>query len=203
MADEWYFMKNGRKIGPLSSKSIVDLAASGKLLPTDSIQKKGATTWQEASAVKGLFPQAPAALETTIAELQAEPPADAMPPCEQSMPPRPPAIPLAASDGAVAPLSIRKYKHLDWYIASSRSIARIVFALVAMTGLYPLLLAFLGQKSDGILTGPVFTLFAFPFTFLVGYLLYMVQMAGADFLSAIRDIEENTRIRSSPADELK
>ena len=55
MADEWYFMKSGRKIGPLSSKTIVELAASGKLLPTDRIQKKGAASWQEASSVKGLF----------------------------------------------------------------------------------------------------------------------------------------------------
>jgi hypothetical protein len=85
MADEWYFMKNGRKMGPLSSKTIVDLAASGKLLPTDSIQKKGAATWQEASAVKGLFPKSPIP-ETipTNPDDSAEPFLDAALPVEDS-----------------------------------------------------------------------------------------------------------------------
>lgn len=73
MADEWFFMKNGRKMGPLSSKAIVELAAAGRLLPTDSVQKKGSATWQEASAIKGLFPQSPAAPAAPPAATEAAP----------------------------------------------------------------------------------------------------------------------------------
>ena len=202
MADEWYFMKNGRKIGPLSSKAIVDLAASGKLVPTDGIQKKGATSWQEASTVKGLFPKPPVPPTAVIESADLEEPLPGSTTAFGNSPlTTPPAIPIAANIGNDAALTVQRYKYLDWYITSSRMIARILFALIAVTGLYPFLIelmaALVGGKSDGLATGLVVTLFTLPFAAIIGYLTYMVQMAGADFLSAVRDIEENTRSRSA------
>lgn len=107
MPDEWYFMKSGRKIGPLSSKTIVDLAASGKLLPTDRIQKKGAASWEEAGAVKGLFPNVsvPATASSEFGEF-AEALPDAVAPLEDSpsTPPPPNSRPPSPKDkGALSP----------------------------------------------------------------------------------------------------
>ena len=198
MADEWYFMKSGRKIGPLSSKTIVDLAASGKLLPTDSIQKKGAAAWQEASAVKGLFPKAPAPA-TAVNEDDgfAEELPDATDEGEDLPLAPPPSIPPQPSPKDKGALSAPKYKYLDWYIASSRSIARIVFALFAIAGLTPFIFGVMSANAKGIGYGALMTLLTLPIAAIIGYLIYMIQMAGADFLSAVRDIEENTRSRTA------
>jgi len=52
---EWYYSKDGEKQGPVTSKQLKELAASGQLQPTDSVWKEGMKEWAEAKAVKGLF----------------------------------------------------------------------------------------------------------------------------------------------------
>lgn len=58
MAKEWYYSKDGgdRK-GPVTSKQLKELAASGELDPTDLVWAEGRDEWKPASGLKGLFPQ--------------------------------------------------------------------------------------------------------------------------------------------------
>jgi hypothetical protein len=58
MAQEWYYSQNGQKRGPVSGADLKQLAASGKLQPTDLIWKQGMEKWVPARLVKGLFPPA-------------------------------------------------------------------------------------------------------------------------------------------------
>jgi hypothetical protein len=64
MGLEWYYQQNGQKHGPISGASLKQLAAAGKLQPTDHVWKEGMTKWLPARSVKGLFPAAPAPVAT-------------------------------------------------------------------------------------------------------------------------------------------
>jgi WD40 repeat protein len=51
----WYFAQDRRKIGPVSWPRLREMAAAGQLAPTDMLLREGATRWQPASTVEGLF----------------------------------------------------------------------------------------------------------------------------------------------------
>lgn len=55
MPTQWYYLKNGNQVGPLSSKELKQLADSGSILPSDYIMKEGVEKWRSASSVKNLF----------------------------------------------------------------------------------------------------------------------------------------------------
>lgn len=55
MASQWYYSRNKRKLGPVSSSELRQLATAGQLLPTDMVLKVGHDKWIPATAVKGLF----------------------------------------------------------------------------------------------------------------------------------------------------
>jgi len=62
LAEQWYYSQEGQQHGPQTPSQIKELAAAGKLKPTDLIWKEGLESWIPASRLKGLFP------ETTPAE---------------------------------------------------------------------------------------------------------------------------------------
>ena len=62
MADQWYYAKGEKKLGPFSSAEFKELADSGRLLPTDTIWKEGIDKGVPASKVKNLFSKLPTAL---------------------------------------------------------------------------------------------------------------------------------------------
>jgi|GEM_PF-4258250 len=55
MNTDWYYFKENLENGPVSSNELLKLAREGKLLPTDFVWKKGASDWELASIVQGLF----------------------------------------------------------------------------------------------------------------------------------------------------
>ncbi|HVS37992.1 MAG TPA: GYF domain-containing protein [Gemmataceae bacterium] len=56
MAHEWHFTQNGQPaISPVSWGQLKQLAAEGKLQPTDTVWQDGMTGWLPAASVKGLF----------------------------------------------------------------------------------------------------------------------------------------------------
>jgi GYF domain 2 len=57
MADQWYFAKGERKLGPYSPAQFKELADSGQLLPTDTVWKEGIEKGVLAAKVKNLFTQ--------------------------------------------------------------------------------------------------------------------------------------------------
>ncbi|MBL8794538.1 MAG: DUF4339 domain-containing protein [Planctomycetia bacterium] len=66
---QWYYARGGKAFGPYSSAQLRELAGTGKLLPTDQVQRVGATHWVAAAQVKHLFakPPAPKAPATPVA----------------------------------------------------------------------------------------------------------------------------------------
>jgi hypothetical protein len=79
MAGQFYFARHGEQFGPFSAAQLKELAASGKLQPTDSVWKEGMTKRVIATKVKDLFPapQAaapPASTDTPAADTLAPPP---------------------------------------------------------------------------------------------------------------------------------
>lgn len=55
MASQWYYGKDGQRLGPVSSSQLKELAASGTIRPTDLVWKQGMSSWAEAHNVQGLF----------------------------------------------------------------------------------------------------------------------------------------------------
>ena len=55
VATEWFYARNGRQFGPLSSRKIRRLALRGKLKPTDLLWKKGMDQWRPAGESSRLF----------------------------------------------------------------------------------------------------------------------------------------------------
>lgn len=52
--DEWFYVKDGQKRGPISTAQLRQLAASGELVPKDQIWREGLEGWVAASYIKGL-----------------------------------------------------------------------------------------------------------------------------------------------------
>lgn len=55
MSDNWFFKKDGKKLGPVSSGQLKQLAHDGQLQPTDLIWKEGMKDWWPASKLPGVF----------------------------------------------------------------------------------------------------------------------------------------------------
>jgi GYF domain 2 len=55
MIDAWYYSQTDTKVGPYSGRQLKELAASGQILPTDSIWKEGIEKAVYARNVKNLF----------------------------------------------------------------------------------------------------------------------------------------------------
>jgi hypothetical protein len=60
MVAEWYYAEQGQHKGPVTFEDLKNLAAAGRLRPTDLVWKAGWPQWAAASAQPGLF-AAPAA----------------------------------------------------------------------------------------------------------------------------------------------
>ena len=56
MAQQWYYVKDGQRQGPVTVETLKELAASGQLVPSDLVWKEGMSQWAEAHKVKGLYP---------------------------------------------------------------------------------------------------------------------------------------------------
>jgi GYF domain 2 len=65
MGSGWYYAHDETKIGPFSGDQLKDLAASGELLPLDTVWKGGVEQGVQASRVKNLFAAAPAVMLAT------------------------------------------------------------------------------------------------------------------------------------------
>jgi NAD-dependent dihydropyrimidine dehydrogenase PreA subunit len=60
-ADEWYYSQNGHAVGPMRAKELKQLAANGRIAPTDFVCRAGDEKWIPAHKVRGLFPAPQAA----------------------------------------------------------------------------------------------------------------------------------------------
>lgn len=52
----WYYAKGDEKIGPISSAELKQVAASGRLLPSDYVWRTDWQEWKRADTLKNLFP---------------------------------------------------------------------------------------------------------------------------------------------------
>ena len=58
MATEWYCQLMGTELGPFTSKQLLEMARSHRVMPDDSVRKGVEGTWVAAHRVKGLFDDA-------------------------------------------------------------------------------------------------------------------------------------------------
>ena len=57
MDNQWYYGRKGQQNGPITDAQLRQLVASGQLLQTDLVWKKGMPQWVKVGQIKGLFPQ--------------------------------------------------------------------------------------------------------------------------------------------------
>jgi hypothetical protein len=55
MANMWFVQRGDKKTGPVDSAELKQLASTGRLLPTDLVQREGGQDWVPAARIKGLF----------------------------------------------------------------------------------------------------------------------------------------------------
>ena len=60
MATQWYCQLMGTELGPFTSKQLLEMARSHRLVPDDSVKKGADGMWVAAYRVKGLFDDASA-----------------------------------------------------------------------------------------------------------------------------------------------
>jgi len=60
MASQWYCRLMGTELGPFTSKQLLEMARSHRLMPDDSVRKETDGTWVSAHHVRGLFDDASA-----------------------------------------------------------------------------------------------------------------------------------------------
>ena len=60
MATEWYCQLMGTELGPFTSKQLLEMARSHRVMPDDSVKKGIGGMWVAAHRVKGLFDDATA-----------------------------------------------------------------------------------------------------------------------------------------------
>ncbi len=70
----WFFAKDGKRLGPLTSRELKAAADRGELLPSDWVWKEGVPNWVPARNVRGLFSQTPSASVPPMPPLAATPP---------------------------------------------------------------------------------------------------------------------------------
>lgn len=75
MAGGWYYASGDERLGPFSGERMKELAASGKILPTDLVWKAGIDTGVLASRITNLFALVPAVAMPAVPK-PAEPTAD-------------------------------------------------------------------------------------------------------------------------------
>lgn len=62
MADAWFVGRGSERSGPFSAEVLREMAADGRLAPTDLVWREGMSAWASATTVPGLFvPSRPAA----------------------------------------------------------------------------------------------------------------------------------------------
>jgi hypothetical protein len=71
VTDQWFYVQEKKKNGPVTFEQLMELASSGKLLVNDMVLRAGQSKWQHAGDVSGLFPL-PSAEETLDDDLEAE-----------------------------------------------------------------------------------------------------------------------------------
>lgn len=59
MANQWFYLKNSARFGPVSDTELRQLALSGQIRASDKIWKEGMQDWSVAGNLKGLFKQPP------------------------------------------------------------------------------------------------------------------------------------------------
>ncbi len=116
MADDWYIRVNNADRGPLSSRTLKQLAVAGIFTPETLLKKGSSGHWSLASHVKGLFPQVAeqAVPQTFPSAPRAKPamPLPAVPPqVSRDPPPLPQVLPSPQDIGTSA--SATSERHLD------------------------------------------------------------------------------------------
>jgi hypothetical protein len=53
---EWYIQRGAEQYGPYSWEQLAEMAAAGRLLPSDALWRSGAGQWRQAADLPGLFP---------------------------------------------------------------------------------------------------------------------------------------------------
>lgn len=60
MPDEWFYVKDKQKKGPIAFAQLRELVLHGQIGRADMVLQGGTTKWAAAETVAGLFPEAPA-----------------------------------------------------------------------------------------------------------------------------------------------
>jgi len=66
MSNQWFYLKNSARFGPVTDTELRHLALSGQIDVSDKIWKEGMQDWANAGNLKGLFKQTPPPLKTPM-----------------------------------------------------------------------------------------------------------------------------------------
>ncbi|MEI8229456.1 MAG: DUF4339 domain-containing protein [Planctomycetota bacterium] len=70
---QWYYSRDGKRVGPLSASDLKKAADNGHLTRADLVWKEGLSEWVQATRVKGLFPDTPPPVPQNVVQLPTSP----------------------------------------------------------------------------------------------------------------------------------
>jgi len=73
MASQWYYTRNGDRMGPVNSRHLRSLAVAGRIGPEDLVWRDGMAGWEKAAAIPGLLAKATPARSQTFTSLAVQP----------------------------------------------------------------------------------------------------------------------------------
>lgn len=127
MAVEWFYLRAGQIVGPLTAAQLRDHAVARKVTPADHVRRGGEGDWLSATKVKGLFDTTPAVRPHPVVPPPPQPQATAREVPNPTPAPQP--QPASAPRGPSVPVG--------WVVVG-------LVALVAVFGL-----VFLTQQGNG------------------------------------------------------
>ncbi|MBL8794962.1 MAG: DUF4339 domain-containing protein [Planctomycetia bacterium] len=119
--DGWFYVKDGKKVGPVSTAEIRQLAASGTLATNALVLRAGTPKWVPLDSVPELAPPpapkpAPLPVPPPLPPIAVSPPP--LPPAPPPLPPAPPPLPVEAPPAwpelASSPEPIPEVSSAEW-----------------------------------------------------------------------------------------
>jgi len=101
MPSQWFYVRDKKRIGPVSWEQLQQLARGGQLAPTDMVLQEGSPRWQTVAELSGLLPPPPAKAAAPVTPTSRTP-APSAAPSAASLPPTKPAAGRLAAPAASA-----------------------------------------------------------------------------------------------------
>ncbi len=185
---EWYYARDNKQMGPVSSVELKRLAAAGSIAPDDLVWREGMTEWAAARNVRGLFDEEGSAGQGGAAPASATPSQAAVPTVEPATKPVEPAPAATAMPVRHAPsrhlfdVMLEKFRPVfgPKFIETTAAVFRRcgsygLFAAVALTAVFAVIAATKASPAEHLIHGAIWIIVLLALQYVAGKFCDVVE----------------------------